>query len=431
MTSSTPVPSPTDDVLVRDDRWGLTLRVVASHHFGKAVQLRELLLYLAKRAIACPNEDVSEQEIGWRVLGRRPDYDPQADNIVRVQIRRLRQKLDEYFLTDGRNESLVISIPKGSHVLRFEPRVEASHVEQPSAPPPAPSKSWVKLYIPFALITVIAFLLGRFSVEVKAAAGQHRQDIPANPLWTRLFLKDQRASIVIADSSLVIVQNVLQKSIKLNEYIDRSYRDLIGIVPNAGVRDALQMISHRQYTSLADATLSSELSAIGTRMGSSAAVRFARHLNIRDFHSGNFVLIGSSHGVPWVELFEPNLNFQFERIGSGQRFGIRNKKPLDGEATIYEGTQPSSAPQQSFATISMVPNLGNNGIVLMLTGITMEATEAAGEFAISDEFPKVLAKVFGASSAEKLPYFQIFLKATSMAGAPHKVDVVAWRKLSL
>jgi hypothetical protein len=431
MTSSTPLPSPTDDLLIHDDRWGLTLRVVASHHFGKAVQLRELLLYLAKRAIACPNEDVSEQEIGCRVLGRRPDYDPQADNIVRVQIRRLRQKLDEYFLADGQHELMVISIPKGSHVLRFEPRIDSSRVEQPPVSPPSFGKFWFKVLIPLVLVAVIAFFLGRFSGPGKSTASKNNSVLTANPLWTRLFLKDQRTSIVIADSSLVIVQNVLQKSIKLNEYIDHSYRDLIGIVPNPQVRDALQMISLRQYTSLADATLSGELSSIGTRMDSSVAVRFARHLNIRDFHSGNFVLIGSSHGVPWVELFEPNLNFQFERIGTGQRFGFRNKKPLDGEMAIYESTQPSRAPQQSFATISMVPNLGNNGTVLMLTGITMEATEAAGEFAISDEFPRVLGNVFGLSSGEKLPYFQILLKAASVAGAPHKVAVVAWRKLPI
>ena len=157
MTSSTPLPSPTDDLLIHDDRWGLTLRVVASHHFGKAVQLRELLLYLAKRAIACPNEDVSEQEIGCRVLGRRPDYDPQADNIVRVQIRRLRQKLDEYFLADGQHELMVISIPKGSHVLRFEPRIDSSRVEQPPVSPPSFGKFWFKVLIPLVLVAAIAF----------------------------------------------------------------------------------------------------------------------------------------------------------------------------------------------------------------------------------------------------------------------------------
>ena len=421
MTTPTPTSTPVRDELLHDERWALTQRLIANHQFAKAVHLRELLLYLAKRAIACPHEEVSEQEIGWRVLGRRPDYNSQADNIVRVQIRRLRQKLDEYFLTDGRDEPMVIVIPKGSHVLRFERRAEPAPIQ-----PPAPARKRLLLIPLVTVIAVAAFFAGRLSTD--RGTTTTRADIAKHPLWSRLFVKDQPASIVIADSSFVVVQNVLQQSIRLNDYIDRSYRDLIAATPNPAVRDILQMISNRQYTSLADATLSSELRTLGSRLGSHVTVRYARHMNIRDFNSGNFILVGSSHGVPWVELFEPGLNFQFERIGAGQRFGFHNKKPMPGEEEMYESSAPLNGPQQSYATVSILPNLSNSGTVLLLTGITMEATEAAGEFAMSPEFTKVLNGIAG-PSADKLPRLQVLLKASSMAGAPHKIDVVALRKL--
>jgi hypothetical protein len=425
-----PTLTPTENDLIRDERWVLVTRMAGSHHFAKAVHLRELLLYLGKIAIMSPNEEVSEQEIGSRVLGRRPDYDPQADNIVRVQIRRLRQKLDEYFLTDGRDEPMVVSIPKGSHVLRFEPRPSRELVESASAAPRPAANQWLWAIAVLALLAA-AFFVGRISGERSGTRVANPNQIPTNPLWTRLFVKDQPTSIVIADSSLVIVQNVLQKDITLNEYIDRSYRDLIAAAPNPGLRDTLQMIANRQYTSLADATLSSELRSMGVRLGARVAVRYARHMNIRDFNSGNFILIGSSHSVPWVELFEPNLNFRFERIGKEQLFGFRNVRPLNGEPPVYASSAPLNAPQESFATISMLPNLGQNGTVLMLAGVTMEATEAAGEFAISQDFSQVLAKIAGASHTQKLPPFQVLLKAASMAGAPRKVDVIAWRNLAM
>jgi hypothetical protein len=413
-----PIPAPSDEELARDERWLLLTRMVANQHFGKAAQLRELLLYLGKRAILFPTEDVSEQEIGSRVLGRRPDYNPQADNIVRVQIRRLRQKVDEYFLTDGRDEPLVISIPKGSHVLRFEPRVLQVPVESPAAPPAVTESPWVRWMLTITALGAISFFAGRLSVDRGEAVDARR----IHPVWSQLFSKDQPTSIVIADSSLVIVQNVLQKSLTLNEYIAGSYRGLIEQVPDAGVRDVLKMISHRQYTSVADATLSSELRSIGGRLGARVMVRYARDMHIRDFNSGNFILVGSSHGVPWVELFESNLNFQFQRIGDEQRFGFRNRHPKNGEAGFYTSSKLSSGPQESFATVSMVPNLTGNGTVLMLNGITMEATEAAGEFALNNDLPAVL-------SSEKLPHFEILLKVASLAGAPHKVDVVAWRRI--
>src|SRR5262249_13923449 len=222
-------------------------------------------------------------------------------------------------------------------------------------------------------------------------------------------------------------QNILQKNITLNDYIDRSYQKLIEPVPENGLRDALRMISSRQYTSLADATVSGELRLLGARLGANVAVRYARHMNLRDFNTGNFVLVGSRHSIPWVELFEPNLNFHFGQIGAEPRFGIRNLKPAEGEAAVYATTASLAGPHQSFATISMLPNLGHTGSVLMLSGISMEATEAAGEFAMSGDFSPLLAKIFGSTSARHLPYFEILLKTAVIAGAPHKVDVIAWR----
>lgn len=413
-----------------DERWVLVTRVAASRLFCKAGQLRELLRFLAEKAIASPDVEITEQEIGSRVLGRRPDYDPQSDNIVRVQIRRLRQKLEEYFVADGLHEPMVIAIPKGSHVLRFERRPEQDRGAPPVALSPPRASRWLGAAAAILGVAAIAFFLGRFSIDRSESPAGKQGEASASPLWARLFLRDQPTTIVIADSSLVFVQNVLRTNIALNEYIDRSYRERIEAVAEAGLRDALRMISTRQYTSLADAIVSGELRSIGVRLGAKVTVRYSRHMNIRDFNAGNFVLVGSRHSVPWVELFEPGLNFQFERIGKEPRFGIRNKKPADGEAAVYGNAAAPSGSQESFATISLMPNLAHTGTVLMLSGVTMEATEAAGEFSMSNDFPQFLAKTFGASTARNLPYFEILLKTAAISGAPHKADVVAWRRLN-
>ena len=74
--------------------------------------------------------------------------------------------------------------------------------------------------------------------------------------------------------------------------LNRSYKDQIERAQNPDIRELLKMIAGRQYTSLADATLSSELRSIGTQLGARVAVRYARHMNIRDFNSGNYILIG-------------------------------------------------------------------------------------------------------------------------------------------
>ena len=200
---TTPNPILTGDELAHDERWALAVRIVGSHHFGKSVHLRELLLYLAKRAIASPSEDVTKQEIGWRVLGRRQDYNPQTDNIVRVQIRRLRQKVDEYFAVEGANEPLVISIPKGSHVLRFDPRPQApvQSIATPAVIPSEPANRRLQKIAAVVALTLVAFFCGRASSKDRSLGAVFASSPHAgNPLWSRLFINDQPTSMVIADS---------------------------------------------------------------------------------------------------------------------------------------------------------------------------------------------------------------------------------------
>jgi hypothetical protein len=423
---------PSDVELAFDDRWTLVLRITSSHQFAKAAHLRDLLLYLAKQAILAPGTEVTEQEIGWRVLGRRQDYNPQTDNIVRVQIRRLRQKIDEYFATEGQQEQTILSIPKGSHVLRFESRIEPlATVETPVATPERRLR-WLSMrQVVIGALLAVAFFLGTSLSSRTAVPVLSPNEFASSPVWTRIFSSEQPTSVVIADSSVVIIQNILQKSFTLDEYIDRSYRKQLDLVPDQALRESLKMIAGRQYTSLADATLASELTSVGAKLGATARVRYARHMNIRDFNGGNYIFIGSSHSIPWVSLFEPALNFQFEKIGKEQRFGFRNKHPLQGEPAVYGSGSSGEGLHENYATISLVPNLSHNGSVLMLNGVTMEATEAAGEYSISREFTSTLEKLLGKRAGGKLPFFEILIKARSVDGAPHHVELVSWRKLDL
>src|ERR1019366_10373764 len=107
-----------------DGRWPLVLRIAASRQFTKAPQLQDILIYICRRALTDPAASIKEYEIGCNALGRKQDFNPNEDNIVRVQISHLRKKLDEYFATDGKDEPLLITVPKGAYVPRFEPRPE-------------------------------------------------------------------------------------------------------------------------------------------------------------------------------------------------------------------------------------------------------------------------------------------------------------------
>jgi len=106
----------------------------------------------------------------------------------------------------------------------------------------------------------------------------------------------------------------------------------------------------------------------------------ARHVNVRDFKTGNFILAGSRRGIPWVCLFEPQLNFSMEENRRTNTYYYRNKNPRSGEPSEWSLEAKSDAGIDTYANVALVPNLSNTGYVLILSGLDMEAAEAAGEF---------------------------------------------------
>ena len=94
-------------------------RVLASRGFANAPGLRRLLGYLVDNTLDGKSDPLKEYAIGVDVFDRGASFDPKTDTIVRVQARRLRAKLDEYYRTEGRNDAVVIEVAKGRYVPRF------------------------------------------------------------------------------------------------------------------------------------------------------------------------------------------------------------------------------------------------------------------------------------------------------------------------
>src|ERR1700730_14451829 len=127
-----------------DTRWELVQRVASSPFFHRSPRMRELLVYICERALHNRPEDLREALIGQNVFGRKPDYSPGDDNIVRVEVRHLRKRLDEYFAAEGSQEPILITIPKGTYVPVFEPRPVTESV-LPASAVAAPRAIWPRI----------------------------------------------------------------------------------------------------------------------------------------------------------------------------------------------------------------------------------------------------------------------------------------------
>jgi len=110
-------------------------RLLCSQALRGSDQLKRLLQRVVEAALTGQAELLKEYNLGLEVFQRPPDYDPKIDPIVRVQARRLRAKLEEYYGSTGAQDSLVIRIPKGAYVPEFETRVPAGIATAPAQGP--------------------------------------------------------------------------------------------------------------------------------------------------------------------------------------------------------------------------------------------------------------------------------------------------------
>ena len=76
-----------------------------------------------------PNADLKELLIGIEIYGRKRDYDPKQDSIVRTEAARLRAKLLEYYSGAGATDPVVIELPKGGYTPKFRPAVAGGNKE--------------------------------------------------------------------------------------------------------------------------------------------------------------------------------------------------------------------------------------------------------------------------------------------------------------
>jgi len=103
-------------------------KVLASPCFVRAKRSSRLLRFVAERSLLGEADQIKEYVLGVEVLGRQDSFNPQVDAIVRVEAGRLRAKLEEYYQTEGRDDSILIELPKGCYIPIFRKRQPPAQV---------------------------------------------------------------------------------------------------------------------------------------------------------------------------------------------------------------------------------------------------------------------------------------------------------------
>ena len=95
-------------------------RIVAFPQFAKSPRLRAFLEYVVEESLAGRASRIKAFTIGQAVFDGDENFDPQTNTIVRVEAGRLRRRLSQYYLTAGKDDAIVIDIPKGNYAPVFK-----------------------------------------------------------------------------------------------------------------------------------------------------------------------------------------------------------------------------------------------------------------------------------------------------------------------
>jgi hypothetical protein len=94
-------------------------RILASSTFQQADRARAFLSFIISTFLEGRASEIKESVIAVEALGRTVSFDPRTDPIVRVEAGRLRTRLKAYYDSEGSNDRVVITLPKGGYVPEF------------------------------------------------------------------------------------------------------------------------------------------------------------------------------------------------------------------------------------------------------------------------------------------------------------------------
>jgi hypothetical protein len=291
---------------------------------------------------------------------------------------------------------------------------------RPGLPPDPAMDRWAVLTIS---CVVLALLIGA-GLIVKARARHAQVAVsPMHSFWSKIFSVDRNTVVVAADSGFGTLQDVLGRHLSLADYMNLR----LGAPKSDNVNPYVAYdLASQRYTSMADLETAMAISHLPEAVPSRLSVRFARDMRIEDLKDNNVILLGSDYTNPWAELFEKNLNFQFQGDAVAHTWSILNRSPAPGEPKMYRGER-DQASHRTYARIAWVPNLDHTGHVLMLQGLDMAGTQAAAQSLLnSNALAGVWQRATACTSADAS--FEVLLTTTSIGSNAGTFLVLSTRR---
>jgi hypothetical protein len=419
------------DLLIDRPMLNQVEQVLRSETLQNSETLKRLLKFLAERSAAGEADQLKEYTIAVDALAKPSTYDPRHDSAVRIQIGRLRQKLAEYYRTEGKDDLLVIDLPKGHFKLTCKPRAVIAEAAHPLAGTVGRIPTWVtpSMWLTF----VLAMVLGGYSIvriqhaEATSSPAGTRWSPELEELW-QPFLATNRPMLVAFQDPLFVEfaqgPGVYYRDKSLHKWSEAASSP--GVMALRKAFNNADMQPSRYYTSFGEVDAAFLIGKLlGSRQSNISLVRNSQ-LSWQQLADNNVVFVG-------VRTFfgeqSPATPLQLDLVFVDE--GIQNLHPKAGEAGIFSD-QFSTAPTEEGVVYALVTR--SPGPMGSTEAESFMSNRAAGYVAAVQWFTDpdasrtlvdTLRKTYG-----RLPrHYQIVLKVEFKDEVPTKTTLVLSREL--
>lgn len=416
-------------------------RILQSKVFRSSEVLRHLFAYLAGKSLEGNADSLKEYTIGLDALGKPESFDPRQESVVRMHTARLRQKLGDYYRSEGVDDPILIDLPKGGFKVTFEPRVAAEPpVVAAPAPPVAaiaevPETRWKRREIALAaglgvaVLCAVFFMVRLWTVErteSNSASASASALTPAlKQLWDPLLSSSRRLVVCVATPLFVKVPGFgLLREPSINDWDDVPASPKLSKLENS-LQAGISEPSYG-YTEVGTATGAFVLGQFLAPRKQAVLITRANVMSWPEIAEDNVIFLGPSAGIHQTEDLPNDAQLVLEPTG------VRNLSPHAGEAAFIQD-HPSEGGAESgetYALVSRVPAMNGSGAILMLSGNQIPSVMGGVQAFTNPALADMLVSHLKTATGSIPKYFQVVLNVKAMDDVPVKVSYVYHRVLA-
>ena len=135
-------------------------RLLAHPLFRHSRRYTGFIRHVVELANSGSPEHLNERALGVAIFGRKPNYDTEADPIVRVTASEIRKRLAQYYADPQHSAEIRFHMPKGSYVLELLPPGAPEPCAVVESVPEARPTSWLRAHCMHISLAAACLVLG-------------------------------------------------------------------------------------------------------------------------------------------------------------------------------------------------------------------------------------------------------------------------------